>query len=115
MHHLNESHQITRETEPQLEVFCHQMKFAVPRLGSIQSSCCPKGSYGNLQTTQAISKDIGGSPHIDSQALLLKTTPAHFIEHGEIELALPRAFTPTDYYSRYWKVLCMLPKEKGKH
>ena len=66
------NYQITGETEPRLDTSHNQIQTPVPEMGSIYSSCCLRGSLGNCKTTQA------GfcSPHTDSRAQLLKTTPA---------------------------------------
>lgn len=47
-----------------------------------------KGYNANPQTTQTVVKTIGNSKQTDCKTLLLKTTPPHLIEHGEIELML---------------------------
>ena len=69
-----------------MDSFYHQMKFPVPIMSYIKSSSCSRGSYGNHQTTQAISKSIGGSPHTDSKALVLNTTATQLTKHNEAEL-----------------------------
>lgn len=75
-------------TEPELDISCHQMKLLAPSMGLISTSCWPKGSLGNPQTTQATAKVIGGSLQANIKVLLLRTMPTQLSKHGKAALSM---------------------------
>lgn len=69
----------------QLDILCHQAKLPVPGMDCNLLNCCPRGSHGNPQTSQAIVKATGYFTP-DDKDLLLKTTFIHAREHREVYL-----------------------------
>lgn len=76
-----------REMQSHRVLSCYQTNLPVLGLDHIQLSCWPKGSHGDLQTTQTVAKTPSCSPQTDREAPLLKTTATQLIKHGEIQLA----------------------------
>lgn len=66
----------------QLGISCFQVRLPVAGLGYIQLSCWQKGSHGNSQTTQAVTKTKGCFTKTDSGVQLPETTPIQPTEHG---------------------------------
>lgn len=73
---------MTGEMCPHLDIAHHQMKPTVSAVGYIQPSCWPKGTQGNLQTTQL---KLWFSPHKLIGSIAEDTCTNH-TEHGEVEL-----------------------------
>lgn len=104
------SHQIIEETIPQVDIFCHQMKYWVPRI-VIPNEAVPKESHGNLQTTEAI-----GSLHKLSVRPLFWRQPLHMSMNAQkLSWCRSRTSIPTGKCSRHWKALNIYHRRKGSH
>lgn len=108
------SRQIMWETILPLDIFCYQGKPPVPII-DIYLSYWPKRPYGNPQTSESISNVIGCNSQTNAKYLLLKTQLHLSLNMERLIWYLTIFLNLTDQYSQYWKVLCILPKEKGKH
>lgn len=64
--------QIMGETEPHMDISCHQI--LVLGLVTISINCWPKGPHGNPQRIQAVSKTIGCSLHSDRRPITEDST-----------------------------------------
>ena len=71
------------ETEPQLDISCHQMNLTLLGMDYITSKCWPKLSNENPQTIQAIDNAISCSLQTEAKALLLKIIPIQLIKHKD--------------------------------
>lgn len=69
-----------KETMPQVDIFCHQVKPLWMGMSYILLTCWQRGHYGTLQASQAIPKAI------DDNVPFLKTTLTCVIEYGEDKL-----------------------------
>lgn len=88
---FKQSNHAMAETMPQLDILCHQVELTVPGMGYIFQ---PKRSHRPLQTSQVITKAIGYTPQLYSQALLLEDT-TYIIKPGEMEVHPTTNFTPS--------------------
>ena len=70
-----------RETEPQLDIFCYQIKLSSTETVLHLIEFLTKGVPWELPNNPGYYKAIGGSLKANSKALLLKTTPTQLTEH----------------------------------